>query len=53
VYVRAFPLPDRCGAVPQRAQLIGGGRLGEACYVWDRTGRLVAHGTQLALIRLG
>ena len=25
----------------------------ESCYVWDRTGRLVAHGNQLAGIRLG
>jgi hypothetical protein len=39
--------------VLQRAQLIEAGRGDEACFVWDRTGRLVAQGTQLAGIRLG
>jgi hypothetical protein len=33
--------------------MIADGRLDEACFVWDSTGRLVAHGTQLAGIRLG
>ncbi|HEX4092352.1 MAG TPA: hypothetical protein VHZ33_26835 [Trebonia sp.] len=37
----------------QRAQLIDAGRVDESCFVWDATGRLVAHGTQLAGIRLG
>lgn len=52
VYVRALPAqgPVR---VLQRAQLIDGRRVDEACFVWDRTGRLVAQGTQLAGIRLG
>ncbi|MGD0395084.1 MAG: thioesterase family protein, partial [Acidimicrobiales bacterium] len=52
VYVRALPAagPVR---VLQRAQLIDGQRVDEVCSVWDRTGRLVAQGTQLAGIRLG
>jgi Acyl-CoA thioesterase C-terminal domain/Acyl-CoA thioesterase N-terminal domain len=52
VYVRALPAtgPVR---ILQRAQLIDGGRVDEACFVWDRTGRLVAQGTQLAGIRIG
>ncbi len=52
VYVRALPAsgPVR---VRQRAQLIDGQRVDEVCSIWDRTGRLVAHGTQLAGIRLG
>jgi hypothetical protein len=51
-YVRALPAP---GAVQilHRAQLIDGRRADETCFVWDRTGRLVAHSTQLAGIRLG
>ncbi len=51
-YVRALPVagPVR---VLQRAQLIDGQRVDEACSVWDRTGRLVAQGSQLAAIRLG
>jgi acyl-coenzyme A thioesterase PaaI-like protein len=52
VYVRAVPAPGPV-RVLQRAQLIDAQRVDEACYVWDRTGRLVAHGTQLAGIRLG
>jgi hypothetical protein len=35
------------------ANLIEAGRVDESCFVWDCTGRLVAHGTQLAGIRLG
>ena len=52
VYVRALagPGPVR---VLQRAELIDGGRVDESCYVWDRAGRLVAQGRQLAGIRLG
>ncbi len=52
VYVRALPAsgPVR---VLQRAQLIDAHRVDEACYVWDHTGRLVAHSNQLAGIRLG
>jgi hypothetical protein len=51
VYVRALPTlgPVR---VLQRAQLIDAQRVDECCYVWDRTGRLVAHSSQLAGIRL-
>jgi hypothetical protein len=57
VYVRALPAPGPLWVL-QRAQLIdaggpGGGRVDEACFVWDRSGRLVAQGTQLAGIRLG
>jgi acyl-coenzyme A thioesterase PaaI-like protein len=52
VYVRAVPAPGPV-RVLHRAQLIGGGRVDESCFVWDRAGRLVAHGTQLAGIRLG
>jgi acyl-coenzyme A thioesterase PaaI-like protein len=52
VYVRALPAPGPV-RVLQKAQLIDGQRVDEACYVWDSTGRLVAQGTQLAGIRLG
>jgi hypothetical protein len=52
VYVRALPAPGPV-RVLQRAQLIDAQRVDEACYVWDCTGRLVAHGSQLAGIRLG
>ena len=51
-YVRALPAPGPV-RVLQRAQLIDAQRVDEACWVWDCTGRLVAHGTQLAGIRLG
>ncbi|MCW2496982.1 thioesterase family protein [Jatrophihabitans sp.] len=52
VYVRALPAPGPV-RVLQKAQLVDAGRVDEVCYVWDSTGRLVAHGTQLAGIRLG
>jgi hypothetical protein len=52
VYVRALPAPGPV-RILHRAQLIDAQRVDETCYVWDRTGRLVAHGTQLAGIRLG
>jgi acyl-coenzyme A thioesterase PaaI-like protein len=51
-YVRALPTPGPLQII-QRAQLIEAGRVDEVCYVWDSAGRLVAHGTQLAGIRLG
>ena len=51
-YVRALPVAGPVQIV-QRAQLIEAGRVDEVCYVWDSGGRLVAHGTQLAGIRLG
>jgi hypothetical protein len=51
-YIRARPAPGPV-RVLQRAQLIDGGRVDEACFIWDATGRLVASGTQLAGIRLG
>ena len=51
-YVRALPRPGPV-RILQRAQLISAERVDEACYVWDGDGRLVAHGTQLAGIRLG
>ncbi|MGA8726167.1 MAG: thioesterase family protein [Acidimicrobiales bacterium] len=52
VYVRALPAPGPV-RVLQRAQLIESGRVDETCFVWDRKGRLVAQGTQLAGIRIG
>jgi hypothetical protein len=51
-YVRALPAPGPV-RILQRAQLIDARRVDELCYVWDRAGRLVAHGSQLAGIRLG
>jgi Thioesterase-like superfamily len=52
VYVRALPAPGPLRVV-QRAELIDARRVDESCHVWDRTGRLVAQGRQLAGIRLG
>jgi len=52
VYVRALPQPGPV-RVLQRAELIDGQRVDEACYVWDRAGRLVAQSRQLAGVRLG
>lgn len=52
VYVRALPAPGPV-RVLQRAQLIDARRVDEQCFIWDRTGRLVAHGSQLAGVRLG
>jgi hypothetical protein len=49
-YVRALPAPGPV-RIQHRAHLIDGGRVDETCLVWDRTGRLVAQATQLALIR--
>jgi hypothetical protein len=51
-YVRALPAPGPV-RILHRAQMIDAQRVDETCYVWDRTGRLVAHGSQLAGIRLG
>ena len=51
-YVRGLPAPGPV-RVLHRAGVIDGGRFDESCHVWDRTGRLVAHSTQLAGIRLG
>jgi hypothetical protein len=51
-YVRALPAPGPV-RVLQRAQLIDAQRVDESCFIWDRTGRLVAQGSQLAGIRLG
>jgi hypothetical protein len=51
-YVRALPVPGPL-RITQRAQLIAAQRVDEVCYVWDSAGQLVAHGTQLAGIRLG
>jgi hypothetical protein len=52
VYVRALPQagPVR---VLQKAHLIDAQRVDEACWIWDSSGRIVAHGTQLAGIRVG
>jgi acyl-coenzyme A thioesterase PaaI-like protein len=52
VYVRALPAPGPV-RVLQKAQLIEAQRVDEVCWVWDSTGRLVAHGSQLAGVRLG
>ena len=52
VYVRALPAPGPV-RVLHKAHLIDAQRVDEVCWVWDSTGRLVAHGTQLAGIRLG
>lgn len=52
VYVRALPAPGPL-RVLQRAELIDAQRVDESCHVWDRTGRLVAQGRQLAGVRLG
>jgi hypothetical protein len=52
VYVRALPAPGPV-RVLQRAELIDAQRVDETCFIWDRTGRLVAQGVQLAGIRLG
>jgi acyl-coenzyme A thioesterase PaaI-like protein len=52
VYVRALPAPGPV-RVLQRAELVDGQRVDESCHVWDRNGRLVAQGRQLAGVRLG
>ena len=52
VYVRALPAPGPV-RVLQRAQLIDAQRVDESCFIWDRTGRLVAQSSQLAGVRLG
>jgi hypothetical protein len=52
VYVRALPAPGPV-RVLQRAQLIDAQRVDQSCFIWDHTGRLVAHSCQLAAIRLG
>ncbi|HZC72212.1 MAG TPA: thioesterase family protein [Jatrophihabitans sp.] len=51
-YVRALPAPGPV-RVLHKANLIDADRVDEVCWVWDKTGRLVAHGTQLAGIRFG
>ena len=52
VYIRALPAPGPV-RVLQRAELIDALRVDESCYLWDRSGRLVAQGRQLAGVRLG
>jgi hypothetical protein len=52
VYVRALPAPGPV-RVLQKANLVDAQRVDESCWVWDSAGRLVAHGSQLAGIRLG
>jgi hypothetical protein len=51
-YVRALPAPGPVRILHQ-AHLVDDQRVDETCWVWDSTDRLVAHGTQLAGIRLG
>jgi hypothetical protein len=50
-YLRGLPAPGPL-RVRQRARLVQGGRVDEACEVWDSTGRLVGQAVQLALVRL-
>ena len=50
VYIRALPAPGPV-RILQRAQLVQGQFVDEACYVWDSEDRLVAQATQLAGIR--
>ncbi len=52
VYVRGLPAPGPL-RVLQKAHLVEAQRVDEQCWVWDSAGRPVAHGTQLAGIRLG
>ena len=51
-YVRALPAlgPVR---ILQRAHLVADSRVDETCWVWDCRGRVIAHGSQLAGVRLG
>lgn len=51
VHVRALPAPGPVHVLHQ-ARLIDDGRVDESCTVRDVTGRIVAHGAQLAGIRL-
>jgi hypothetical protein len=51
-YVRALPAPGPV-RVLHEAHLVDDQRVDETCWIWDSTGRLVAHGTQLAAIRMG
>ena len=51
-YVRALPAPGGL-QVLHRAHLIDSQRVDEQSWVWDTRGRVVAHATQLAGIRLG
>ncbi|MDT8913386.1 thioesterase family protein [Amycolatopsis sp. PS_44_ISF1] len=50
-YLRARPAPGPV-RVLHRAHLIADDRVDESCFIWDRTGRLVAQSTQLAGIRM-
>jgi len=51
-YARAVPAPGPL-LVRQRAALVEADMVDEVCHVWDSRGRLVAHATQLAGIRVG
>lgn len=50
-YVRARPAPGPL-RIRQTAHSIDGGRVDEACEIWDSSGRLVGQATQLAAIRI-
>jgi acyl-coenzyme A thioesterase PaaI-like protein len=50
-YVRAVPAPGPL-RVRQRARHVEDGLVDELCEVWDSRDRLVAHGTQLAAVRM-
>lgn len=52
VYMRARPEPGP-PRILQRARLVEGQKVDEICLAWDVRGRLGAHGTQMAGIRLG
>jgi hypothetical protein len=49
-FVRALPAPGPVVVRP-RARSIGGGAVDEVTDIWDSTGRLVAVGHQLAMVR--
>lgn len=50
-YLRALPAPGPLRVV-NKARLVDGPWVDQACHVWDSTGRLVAQATQLAGVRL-
>lgn len=51
-YVRALPAPGPV-RILQRAHLVADSRVDETCWVWDCRGQVIAHGSQLAGVRLG
>ncbi|MFI5735082.1 thioesterase family protein [Kribbella sp. NPDC051587] len=49
-YIRALPA-DGPVRILQRANMVLDGQVDQSCYIWDRTGKLVAHSTQLGTLR--